>query len=178
MTISGEIRQQVRQRANFTCEFCGISESNAGGELTVDHFQPLSKGGDDRLDNLIYCCPRCNQYKLDYWPAGSDDPLLWNPRIEPAQHHFIELDDGMLHALTSIDAFSLRRLRLNRPPLVAHRLRKRQEAEAQRLLTHYRDLVQAIDQLLAQQSQLLEEQQRLLEEQRFLLQLLLRKPER
>ena len=177
MTISDEIRQQVRQRADFTCEFCGISETDTGGELTVDHFQPLSKGGDDKLDNLIYCCPRCNQYKLDYWPAGSKDSLLWNPRIEPGQQHFIELDDGVLHPLTSIGAFSLRRLRLNRLPLIAHRLRKHQEAEAQRLLTHYRDLVQAIDQLLVQQSQLLEEQQRLLEEQRFLLQLLLRNAE-
>lgn len=177
MIISDELRQRVRQRANFACEFCGISETDTGGELTVDHFQPLSKGGDDGLDNLIYCCPRCNQYKLDYWPIGMQDLLLWNPRNEAAQQHFIELEDGMVHPLTSVGAFSLRRLRLNRPPLVAYRLRRRQEIEAQRLLTHYRDLIQTIDQLLVQQSYLLEEQQRLLEEQRFLLQLLLRNAE-
>jgi outer membrane lipoprotein-sorting protein len=44
----------VRRRANFACEFCGVSETDAGGQLTVDHFQPRHKGGDDSLENLIY----------------------------------------------------------------------------------------------------------------------------
>ena len=173
MTISSDIRREVRRRADFTCEFCGISETDAGGELTVDHFHPLSKGGDDGIDNLIYCCPRCNEYKLDYWPASRDETQLWNPRSEPAASHFIELEDGALHPLTSVGAFSIQRLRLNRPPLVTHRLRRSQASETQRLLTRYHTLVETIDQLLDQQAQLLEEQRRLLEEQRFLLQLLL-----
>jgi len=173
MTIKAATREQVRQRANFACEFCGITETDAGGRLTIDHFQPKGKGGDDGLENLLYCCARCNQYKLDYWPVRPDDPLLWNPRREPASQHFLELDDGTLAALTTTGAFTLRRLRLNRPALVAHRLRKRREAEETRLLTHYRDLVRVIEQLLAQQSVLMEEQQRLLAEQRELLRLLL-----
>jgi hypothetical protein len=45
MTITSEIRDQVRQRAHFACEFCGVTETDAGGELTVDHFQPTAKGG-------------------------------------------------------------------------------------------------------------------------------------
>ena len=49
---SDEIRQQVRQRADFTCEFCGISETDTGGELTVDHFQPFGKGGNDGLEAI------------------------------------------------------------------------------------------------------------------------------
>jgi hypothetical protein len=166
MTIKATVREQVRQRADFACEFCGISETDAGGQLTIDHFQPKKRGGDDSLDNLLYCCIRCNQYKLDYWPAHPDDPSLWNPCREPASEHFLELDDGTLYPLTATGAFTLRRLRLNRPPLVAHRQRKR-------LLTRYRDLVQMLEQLLTQQSILMEEQQRLLKEQRQLLQLLL-----
>jgi hypothetical protein len=39
MTITVDIREQVRQRANFACEFCGVSEINTGGQLTIDHFQ-------------------------------------------------------------------------------------------------------------------------------------------
>jgi hypothetical protein len=32
MTIKATAREQVRQRANFACEFCGISETDAGGQ--------------------------------------------------------------------------------------------------------------------------------------------------
>jgi 5-methylcytosine-specific restriction endonuclease McrA len=69
MSISSEIREQVRRRANFACEFCGASETDVGGQLTIDHFQPKSKGGNDSLENLLYSCIRCNQYKQDYWPT-------------------------------------------------------------------------------------------------------------
>ena len=62
MSISTEIREFVRQRANFACEFCGVSEIDAGGQLTIDHFQPGSKGGGDEIENLIYSCSRCNLY--------------------------------------------------------------------------------------------------------------------
>lgn len=173
MTITAAVRDRVRQRANFACEFCGVSETDAGGQLTVDHFCPQSRGGDDGLDNLIYCCVRCNQYKSDYWPAHLDAPVLWNPRREPFTQHFIELDDGMLAALTTIGAFTLRRLRLNRPALVAHRQRQRQEAEATRLLTRYRDLLHVIERMLLQQAALTSEQQELLDEQARLLRSLL-----
>lgn len=171
--MDASIREQVRQRANFACEFCGISETDAGGQLTIDHYQPKGKGGDDGLDNLIYCCARCNQYKLDYWPNRPNDPPLWNPRQALASQHLLELADGILHPLTTTGTFTLQRLRLNRPPLVAHRLRKRQEAEKARLLAQYRDLARLAEQLLTQQTTLMEEQQRLLKEQRRLLQLLL-----
>lgn len=62
MTISADLREQVRQRALCACEFCGVHEDNAGATLTIDHFQPRSKGGSDDLDNLVYACPSCNQY--------------------------------------------------------------------------------------------------------------------
>jgi hypothetical protein len=177
MTVTAAIRKQVRQRANFACEFCGVTETDTGSELTVDHFQPKAKGGDDSLENLLYCCARCNQYKLDYWPMHPDDPSLWNPRREPASQHFLELDDGTLYPLTATGAFTLKRLRLNRPPLVAYRLRNRQQAEVIRLLTRYRDLVRLLEKLHTQLSVLTEEQRQLLEEQRELLKLLLSRKE-
>ena len=79
----------------------------------------------------------------------------------------------MLHPLTAPGVFTLTRLRLNRPPLVAYRARRRQIREEARLLTQYRDLSRLIEQLLVQQSALIEEQRDLLEEQRALLRLLL-----
>lgn len=172
MTLSPEIRELVRQRAKYACEYCGVTETDSGGRLTIDHFQPQAKGGSDSPDNLLYCCARCNQYKLDYWPGNSDNPGLWNPRSESTTVHFLELDDGSLHSLTPTGAFTLKRLRLNRPPLVAYRLRQRQQAEEARLLAQYRDLVQLLGQVNNQLSTLIEAQRGLLEEQRELLQLL------
>ena len=173
MTIRASVREHVRQRANFACEFCGIREIDTGGHLTIDHFQPKGKGGDDHLENLFYCCACCNQYKCDYWPLSPDDPQLWNPRREPASEHFLELDNGTLYPLTATGVFTLYRLRLNRPPLVTYRLRRHQETEVIRLLTRYREALRTMEQLLTHQSILVEEQRRLLEEQRTLLQLLL-----
>jgi hypothetical protein len=173
MTVDADVRSQVRQRAHFACEFCGISETDTGSQLTIDHFRPKSKEGTDDLDNLIYSCVRCNQYKLDYWPESPDGPMLWNPRQEPADQHFLELDDGTLYPLTTIGALTLQRLRLNRPPLIAHRLRRRREREHVRLLTRYRDLTSLLERLMDQQADLMQEYQSLLREQRELLQLLI-----
>jgi hypothetical protein len=173
MTITPEIREQVRQRANFACEFCGVTEVDTGGQLTIDHFQPQNKGGGDELENLVYSCPRCNQYKLDYWPTQADNLALWNPRQEPASQHLLELDDGTLHPLTPVGVLTIKRLRLNRKPLVAYRLRKQEQAEETRLLNRYRELVELLEQLNRQMSELMEEQQDLLKEQRDLLRLIL-----
>ncbi len=173
MMIDETIREKVRQRANFSCEFCGVDETDTGGRLTIDHFHPKSKGGDNRLDNLLYCCIRCNQYKFDYWPRKPSDPGLWNPRQDPAIDHFLSLGDGTLHPLTPTGAFTLRRLRLNRPPLIAHRLNKRRNMENTNQLLRYRELTRVLNQLSMQQAILLEEQRILLKEQRNLLRFLL-----
>ncbi|MCO6490286.1 MAG: HNH endonuclease [Phaeodactylibacter sp.] len=173
MSISRQVRDLVRRKANFACEFCGVTETDAGGELTIDHFQPKVKGGTDSLGNLIYCCNRCNLYKLDYFPASADGPVLWNPGQEPFSTHFIELDDGRLHPLTPTGAFTINRLRLNRQPLIAYRLRNQQRKEDNRLLAQYREMLRLQRELNNQLSALAEQQQQLLEEQQLLLRLLL-----
>lgn len=177
MSISDKVRIQVRQRAGYACEFCGVTETDTGGELTVDHFQPQSQGGTDAFDNLIYACHRCNHYKLDYWPTDPEAPHLWNPRRELASSHFVETLDGLLQPLTATGAFTLARLRLNRPSLAAHRQRKREQADKFRLLTQYRELIELHQQLNRQLSALMDEQSRLLAEQRELLRLLLHQRE-
>lgn len=141
MAITAETRLFVRQRAHFACEYCGVSELQAGGELTIDHYRSLSKGGDDHPDNLVYCCARCNQHKGEYWPELPDDLPLWNPRRELPSHHFHAIADGSLVPQTDIGAFTLRRLNLNRPQLVARRRRFIRNAEKRQLLNRRRDLI-------------------------------------
>jgi len=140
-----------------------------GGLLTIDHFHPISKGGDDDLDNLVYCCVRCNQYKRDYWPESPSDPPLWNPRQEQATEHFVILDDGKTEALTEKGHFSITMLHLNRPALVAYRLEKRKALEYTQWLERYRQLVTVLEQLIDQQAQVIREQRGLLAEQQKLL---------
>lgn len=173
--ISDSIRNEIRQRAGFKCEFCGISETDSGGELTIDHFHPKSKDGKDDFLNLIYCCIRCNQYKLDYWPNDPDGPMLFNPRVDNFAEHFLELDDGTIYPLTSAGTFTLKRLRLNRPPLIANRLRKLRNLNKIQMLKQYKNLANLLEQLLFQQGELMEEQQELLRKQYELLNLLINK---
>ena len=173
MRITVSNREFVRQRANFACEFCTVTETDSGGELTIDHFQPRAKGGDNHLDNLLYCCIRCNQYKRDYWAVGSEDVRLWNPRVEPASQHFLNLDDGTLHPLTTVGKFTLSRLRLNRPQLIAYRLNKQRRTEKIHTLARYNDLAHLLEQLHRQMADLVEDQQELLYEQHRLIKLLL-----
>lgn len=174
MSISREQREQARQRAGFACEYCGVTETDTAGELTLNHVQPQSKGGSDELDNLLLCCHRCNGYKADYWPPEPDSPHLWNPRVEDASAHFVELADGRLFTTTRVGAFTLSRLRLNRPALVANRLRRRERGEEQRLLVRMRDILRLLGQLQTQHETLLEHNHSLLQEQQRLVRLLLR----
>jgi hypothetical protein len=172
MTISPHLRLAVRTRAAFACEYCGVTEADTGGELTMDHFRPRAYGGSNDPDNLLYCCHSCNTFKADYWPLPGE-PTLWNPRESPVAAHLLLLADGTLHPRTDQGSFTLRRLRLNRSPLVAYRQRRIAQTERERLLDRYRELVTALDQLTSQQAALLREQHELLQLQRELLQLLL-----
>jgi hypothetical protein len=173
MSLAASIREQVRQRAQCACEFCGITEIDTGGMLTIDHFQPRTKAGSDDLENLIYACITCNQYKQDYWSQTETAPILWNPRKESASEHFVEQEDGQLTALTPVGIFTIKRLRLNRGQLIVARQRRQQQLEVERLLQRYQELTTLQAQINIQLTDLAMEQQVLLKEQRKLLRMLL-----
>jgi hypothetical protein len=44
MTISKEVREQVQQRANYACEFCGVREIDVGGTLSLVYCYPATNG--------------------------------------------------------------------------------------------------------------------------------------
>jgi len=175
VNIPEEVRRLVRERANSACEYCGVTESDTGGELTVDHFRPQAANGGNEPDNLLYCCYRCNQYKSDYWPTEPDHVGLWNPRREPMSSHLLLLADGRLYPITAVGTLTLAQLRLNRPALVAYRLRERSHEEEQRLLQNYRDALGLIASMRLQEELILREQQDLLAQLRGLVGLLLQR---
>lgn len=178
MSISADLRQQVRKRANCACEFCGVREDDAGAALTIDHFQPRSKGGSDSFDNLVYACPSCNQYKQDYWPIDAQSVPLWNPRNDDFAEHFIEAENGQLIRLTIVGRFTIGHLRLNRSQLIAYRQNRRRQSEAQQLLVQYQDVITSLDYLNDQLAGVVDDQKRLLLQQQRLIKVLLQQRQR
>lgn len=55
------VRIRAMKRDKFTCQYCGISGSEA--ELEIDHIVPLSTGGSNHISNLATACRKCNQEK-------------------------------------------------------------------------------------------------------------------
>ncbi len=131
--------EQVRQRYNFCCGYCGVSETSSGGELTIDHFGPVSKNGDDSDANLVYACSRCNLFKSDFFPdpaTSAPEHRLLHPLLDNTELHFREDDYGRLQSLSVTGLFHIRKLRLNRPQLVDYRLMKQEERLWQERIQH------------------------------------------
>ncbi len=130
--VSQMLRESVRALYDFRCGYCGVTETESGGQLEIDHFLPRSHGGKDTLDNLVYACPTCNRFKGDYWPVleASPDLMLLHPQQDDLFVHVRLLPDGRLIGLTKRGWFHIQRLRLNRAQLIELRL---QRANEQRL---------------------------------------------
>lgn len=174
MSISQSLRQKIRERADFLCDYCGTSETDSGGELTVDHFQPQSKNGGDEKENLVYCCFRCNLYKGDFWNDEPNQPRFFNPRTDKRDEHFWLSESGKLFALTETGELTIKLLRLNRQPLISKRQQDYQKLEEHQVLEQTNKAFEALLRLSQQQRELLKEQQSLLEEQRRLIEFLFR----
>jgi hypothetical protein len=153
-------RDALRARYQFRCGYCGTEEVDAGGELTVDHFQPRSRDGADTPENWVYACITCNDYKGDFWQSDSVRRIL-HPLRDPLVEHVREGDDGRLVPLTETGRFHVERLQLNRPQLILQRQRNR---ELQSLGERLQQL-QAENAALVRQVQAVEGQVRLLMEQ-------------
>jgi len=61
--LSKKVRFEVFKRDSFSCQYCGASAPDV--LLHVDHIKPVSKGGTNRITNLITSCQACNSGKSD-----------------------------------------------------------------------------------------------------------------
>lgn len=62
---------------------CGYCLSRRG--TTVDHILPASRGGHETWENLVACCPTCNQLKADRTPEEAGMRLripVYEPKDE------------------------------------------------------------------------------------------------
>ena len=56
-----EIRQQVYNKYNGHCAYCGCELEYKN--MQVEHIKPQRVGGTDDIENLIPTCRLCNHYK-------------------------------------------------------------------------------------------------------------------
>ena len=65
-----EVREYLLEKWGRKCAYCGTS----GVPLNIDHIQPRSKEGTNRVSNLTLSCRDCNESK------GSEDVETWCER--------------------------------------------------------------------------------------------------
>lgn len=68
-------RRNVFRRDAHTCQYCG----RVGGDLTLDHVLPRSRGGRNSWENIVTACRECNSKKRDRTPDEAKMTLLREP---------------------------------------------------------------------------------------------------
>ncbi|HLK57534.1 MAG TPA: HNH endonuclease signature motif containing protein [Chthonomonadaceae bacterium] len=121
--ISAELRRTVRTLYAFACGYCGITETEVGAYLTIDHYQPQDAGGSDDISNLVYACHACNLYKSAAW--NPQNPSILHPLQIEMHLHVRALPDGTLKGLTPEGTHHIEALHLNRSPMVERRKMRR-----------------------------------------------------
>jgi 5-methylcytosine-specific restriction endonuclease McrA len=77
-------------RDDYTCQYCGRRRNELKGRqfLTRDHIIPVSRGGENRWDNVVTSCSSCNHRKGDRLPSEVGLRLLAEP-VEPNYVHLV-----------------------------------------------------------------------------------------
>lgn len=82
--VGKKLRFEVFKRDSFTCQYCGSKAPDV--ILNVDHLNPVSKGGDNDILNLITSCGDCNSGK-------GATPLSDNSALEKQRTQLEELNE-------------------------------------------------------------------------------------
>jgi len=71
--VGWEVRAYLLIKYTYQCVYCGKTQ----GPFELDHIQPKSRGGSDRVSNLVLICHECNAAK------GQQTAAEWgHPEVE------------------------------------------------------------------------------------------------
>lgn len=124
--LSGQLRQQVIDRAQYRCEYCQIPDNLSFYPHEIDHIIALKHQGSTTFDNLAYACWRCNRHKGS--DLGSFDPetgqfsFFYHPRKQTWTEHFCYYTYQIL-GLTPAGRTTIRCFQLNTPERLTERQR-------------------------------------------------------
>lgn len=82
-------KKNVFKRDHYTCQYCGAS----GGNLTLDHVVPRSRGGATVWENVVVACQGCNAEKGDRPLQETSLSLLRHP-VRPSHLLFARVHQG------------------------------------------------------------------------------------
>jgi hypothetical protein len=72
-------RDMLFARDRYICAYC--AQKYRSGQLTLDHIQPKSKGGEDSWMNLVAACKTCNNRKANKTPEAARMKLHYVPYV-------------------------------------------------------------------------------------------------
>jgi len=98
--ISLSQREVIAIRDDFKCRYCGKEILNHKN-LEIDHIIPLSKGGRTNYANLVCCCKKCNQKKLNNLPEEVGFPF-----VSAQSYHMFEALKELLNFPKKLEKFN------------------------------------------------------------------------
>ena len=121
--MNKNIRKALKTRAKQLCEYCFSPEYFSPDPFECDHIIPISKGGNDDLENFALACSGCNGLKHDSTHAtdaatGQSVPL-YNPRRHIWSEHFTwNKGFTLIIGISPTGRASVSKLKLNREGLI------------------------------------------------------------
>ena len=122
--ISNTLRQQIIEREQNRCEYCGLAQQGQAATFHIDHIIPVSADGETTADNLALACVGCSLHKAARLtapdPETGTDVTLYNPRREAWENHF-HWKGVQVVGLTATGRATLIALKMNRPIMLSIR---------------------------------------------------------
>jgi hypothetical protein len=114
--MDARLRQQVRQRAQNCCEYCGLRQEQEPLPFHIEHITSRQHGGKDTAENLALACHHCNLHKgtnlsgLD--PQTRALTRLFHPRLDNWHEHFAHRG-SKITGMSAIGRTTVSLLRMN-----------------------------------------------------------------
>jgi hypothetical protein len=124
--IPEQLRQFVKIRANYCCEYCRINLEDDFFPLEVDHIIAEKHQGTTSEANLCLSCMECNRHKgsdfASFDPVTKQFAFLFNPRTDHWSDHF-RLDGAEIVPLTLTGSVIVFLLKMNDSERLRERIR-------------------------------------------------------
>lgn len=124
MYVPEKLRREIRELAQYRCEYCLLDERCAGKPHEPDHVLADKHGGESIIGNLCLSCFDCNRHKgsdLCSMDAESGQIVpLFHPRQHDWDDHF-SLHNAVVEPLTPTGRITVRLLQINSTERVEER---------------------------------------------------------